>query len=376
MTSRDSRTFAAALLSTGLAIMLFRCGTQVSTGNDQSHAVMEAKGACPAPLTAYGNPLAADTLSNLRIGVDVAQMSYRFRSIRSDAVQSVRVYVKRGEGYSGGNGGTLRLDLVADDPKDHTPVNQVLASAFATDLLDGPFNRVFTFEKPIPLTGDLYYHLVFSNCAPEPDLDFVSINNLVVLGGGQSSLADPSVLTKGQLGSSWVLRADHIPIFALQYTNSGRLGQGYIDALSQSGVFHIKGTNQAREEIAISGEDIRITEANVRVRDPLSSPADLSVSIEDSKGNVLSVTRAQVGSGANYDWVKFALHAPLTLRSGETYDLVLSSEAGVDTFPLQGGARYGFDVPTLLRTGGYEVNTGAAWIAPRSELHLQYYFCR
>lgn len=366
----------AVVIVLGLAIILFVGRSARVSNPQQALAAMHVNGACPSNLAPYGNPLGADTLSNLRIGLDVVALSYRFHSTRSDSVQSVRVYIKSGEGYSGGNGGTLRLDLVTDDPKGDIPTNQVLASAIATYLPRGKFNRLFEFKHPPLVSAGAYYHLVFSNSAPDPRVDFISINNLLAAKGGQSQLAEPSVLTKKQTGSPWLLRADHFPIFALEYSNGDLLGQGYIDALSESAVFLIKGTNRAREKVSISGGDIHVTEAHVRVRNPAPSPSDISASVEDDTGTVLNVTRAEIGVGADYDWVRFPFGVPLTLRSGKTYNLVLSSVAGVDTFPLQGGDRYGFGVPTLLTTGGYELNTGSAWTAPRSELHLQYYFCR
>ena len=367
---------AALIVGAGVVLALLRCMPFKSGEAKAARPVadMDVVNACPAPLTPYGEPLAADTLSNLRIGPDVANLDYRFRSSRSGTIESVRVYVKTGKGYSGGDGGRMKIDVVPDD--NGQSGKQVLGSAFASDMLRGPFNRVFTFERPVSLAAGSYYHLIFSNPSSDSTVDFVSINNLLQSGGMDTELRDASVMTRTDLHSSLVLRPELIPIFALQYSTGEMQGQGFIDALSESGRFRVIGDRRVRERMKLGDANMSTKQVRVRVRNPGDSPADLNIRVEQDGGPLLDEGNALVGGGTNYDWVNVDLSKAVTLKSRGSYNIVLSSRRGVDLFPLQGGARHGFKVPTLLTDSVYESSSGGQWNSPERELQMQLYFCK
>ena len=335
---------------------------------------MDLSRGCSSTTAPLGEPLAADALSNLRIGPDVWNLSYRFRASQSGEVRFVRVYVKTGTGYSSGNGGAIRINLVADDSQTHTPSGRVLASASSSDLLQGPFNRRLRFEHPGTISSGSYYHLVFSNETREPVADFISINNLILFDAKESQLEDMSVLTRRTEHAAWVLRPDLLPIFALEYGTGAMQGQGYIDALSESGRFSVRGAQRVRQRLTHLDSDAIVESVQVRVRNPQASTSDLEIAIEEDSKSIAK-SEVQVAS-QTYRWVHYDFPVPLTLKSGRTYDVILSSRSGIETFPLQGGARYGFVVPTLLREGRYEVNAGDGWSTPRRESQMQFYFCQ
>lgn len=368
-----SGVFPAVLAITAIVI-----GTLILFGNEETDRALIAinvPSACSPPSVPYGEPMAADALSNLRIGHDVRNLSYRFRAIQSGNIRAVRVYLKTGNGYSSGNGGTMRIDLVSEDPGvGNIPSGKVLGSAFAPDVLRIPFNRMFDFEPAVHVAEGNYYHLVFSNNTANPITDFVSINSLVLFGATEPQLKDMSVLTRQALHSPWLMRQDLLPIFALEYKSGDRQGQGYIDALSESGRYLVEGSNQVRERIRVKGPDMKVQSVQVRVRNPRSSVGDLRIALEED-GKPLAEGEVQVPGGP-YRWISHMFPAPLTLRSNETYYLILSSRSGVETFPVQGGVRYGFDVPSLLRDGVFEINTDHTWTTPRHELQMQFYFCQ
>jgi len=136
------------------------------------------------------------------------------------------------------------------------------------------------------------------------------------------------------------------------------------------------GDRRVRERMTVGDADMSTKQVRVRVRNPGNSAADINIRVEQDGGPLLGEGNALVGGGTNYDWVNINLPRALTLKSRESYNFVLSSTRGVDQFPLQGGAGYGFKVPTLLTDSVYESGSGGQWNSPGRELQMQLYFCK
>src|SRR5579859_2196830 len=107
--------------------------------------------------TYYGSKWAADSLANTRIGPVQIQGDYRFRATHTGTLAAIHTYFQTGSGYSGGTGGTYRIDLETDDgTANHFASGQVLATT--TELHPGSHFVTETFPSPAAITSGALYH--------------------------------------------------------------------------------------------------------------------------------------------------------------------------------------------------------------------------
>jgi hypothetical protein len=335
----------------------------------------------------YGCPWNADSLGNFEIGRQAGRTaSYRFRAAHSGTVDRVMIYlIFRAPGYYKGDGGQILLQFHTDDGNaDHNPSGTVLASSLVTDPMK-QWNRLFVFDKPVPLEAGKLYHLVFTNPAPDPVNNFVSVDALHHVRrkpGVQPAVSDLdlAVLTRMSGDAPWAINYGLTPIFCLSFADGYKQGQGYMDV---SGVCPISGNNKVREVFRVSGADRTVAELRVRLRKK-GAPGDLTVRLETAEG-------ARVAGGVvpaasvmdSYSWVVCKFATACVLKTGQSYHLELSAPPGdaYETVPLQeGGARCGFDCPEVFADGYFQFTTGSAWEGPREktrkDLDMQFYFSR
>lgn len=365
-------TFAILL---SVATVSFCAAAGCSSTNGSAMKVVAP--VCTTSQQVYGVPLAAVTLANVEIGRDHRQLSYRFQAAQSALLDNVRVYVKVGPGYSLGDGGMIRVDLESDDgTSQHTPSGKSLASATITQLQSGPFNRVLTFGSPVALTAGTLYHLVFSNPSSAPTQNFSSLNDIMFSGNPVASqLSDVAVLTTADGSAGWSQFGNHLPIFALSYSNGTTQGQGYIDAIADGpATGHVTGQNRAREVIAVHGAAQSAAQVSVFAR-AAGTAASLHIRLENAGQQAMAEGDVAL-QNTDFDWVTFTFPAPQTLASGQTYNLVLSADQGqVDIIPVQAGSASGFNVPTLFTDGTYQLANGNAFATAGLNLQMQFFFC-
>lgn len=130
-----------------------------------------------------------DTLGNTIIGIHRQReqiVSNRFRARISGHLGTARLYWQPGNGYSAGDGGTIRLRLLPDDGS-HAHAPNLGASPLATAYFTPgqaahqgrPIFADTYFSSQRPLTAGQIYHLVMDNIHPSSDRNYISSNNSV-----------------------------------------------------------------------------------------------------------------------------------------------------------------------------------------------------
>ena len=337
----------------------------------------------PAPGPAWlGSRVGADALANTRIGGPFGTtLAYRFRATWSGSITGVRFYIVVNSGsvgeYSGGDGGIVRVSLVAGG-EGGLPIATALASAEIrpqTRAISFPFVR---FGTPPRVVAGREYDVVFTNTGPNPTENWVSVNALVETPAG---VAPPPLALAGTvlLGDStdggatptnWRARAQgadqsYLPIIDIVGAAKGQhLGIGYMESWI-SNPKPVGPTAAVRELITYRRpRAARVVEALVRVRRTGGRIGPLSVRIEDPKGNALAVSNvpgARVPGDAA-GWVSATFLKPPLLRKGHTYALVLRSAGGTfEAFPLRKGTAFGFDPTTVFSSGYAQFLRGGRW---------------
>ena len=330
----------------------------------------------PTPTTTatgrYGPGIGADSLANTQVGgtdcgCSNMMTSYRFRATTSARLTSVRIYLQDGSGYSGGNGGSLRISVQPDDGSSgHRPAATVLAS---TTIRPGnPISignlPLVTFGSPAALTAGRLYHLVFRNVDASPRANFVSVNALwtqAATNPRQPGLAD---LDWGQLmnnGSGWRTRSTFTPIADLAYSNGVHAGMGYMEVWVRQ-PRSISGSSAVRE-VFTPRADRTVGAVSVRIARSGGS-GTLTVRLKTAGGTTLAsggIGAGAVGSGMT--WVGASLTNRVTLRAGTTYQLVFSAPSGTtySTWALERGNHYHFASSTYFADGYGQSTTGSGW---------------
>jgi hypothetical protein len=303
-----------------------------------------------------GNPWVADGLANLEIGKTVGrQVAIRFRADQDGTVSSARIYlIFRALGYYAGDGGQVRCELQAD--AGGLPSGVALAGATITDPMAAGSFRTFSLGGPVT-AGHLYY-LVFTNPAPDPVSNYVSLDDLSDAGGDAQPDSDLAILWKYDGGTAWAVNTHHTPIAQITYSGGHTQGQGYVDALSLSGLVNVQGTSVAQEVIT-PAQSQTVGAVTIRVR-KTGAPGPLTVTLGGVSG---SVPASAVSAG--YGWVRVPLS--VSLPAGQKQTLTISAPAGdaYQMFPYQKGGAYGFTAGVF--GDGYFVS------GSRTDLDLPFY---
>ena len=327
----------------------------------------------------YGPGIGADGLGNQQIGgTDSGAMNteaaYRFRATESSALSSIRVYIMgaNAPGYGAGTGGTLRITVQTDDGSaGHFPSGTVLASIDVVHPATGAGN-VYRFSTPAQLTAGVLYHVVFTNVDSSPTLNFVSVDGLyqrVRTVPRQPTIPDREWGQSVRFGfGAW--QAEGItPIMALTYANGHTAGIGYMEVWPST-YQNVTASDKAREHFTVSGGNRTIQSVSLRSM-RISGTSPLALTLQTASGTVLGsadIRSSQVpigvpGSSASV-WASADFASPVTLVSGQSYDLVLSSPSGTvySVFCIRHGVEYGYPANTYFASGvaQYE-DGGGAW---------------
>jgi len=318
----------------------------------------------------YGMGIGADSLANMQVGGTLCQCSnrltsYRFQATTSSKLDSARVYLASGSGYSGGNGGTISISVQTDDGSSlHAPSGTVLAS---TSIKPGNPTTAFhtiAFSSPAILVAGQLYHLVFKNVDAKPTVNYVSVDDLFTYAVSTPRQQAYSDVNWGQLmndGRGWMTSANYTPIVDLGYSNGVHAGVGYMEVWVNA-PRTIGGSSAVRETFTPASNHT-VSAVSVRVsRKSGSSP--LTVKLETSGGSVLatgSISAAAVGS--NPSWVSTSLSSTVTMSAGTGYLLVLSAPSGnaYSAFSIERGNNYQFASSTYFSEGYGQYTTGSSW---------------
>jgi hypothetical protein len=317
----------------------------------------------------YGSGFGADSLANTQVGgPNQNVVSYRFQARHASALSAIRVFFiwsLQKLGYQAGQGGTIQVDLKADDGSlAHLPTGPALATlTYGHILSQNNYYPKLAFAQPKALVGGAYYHLVFTNVDPTPVTEYISLDTLYTdaqTAPMQPAIADIAwaVLVKSGAGA-WKPRYGFTPTLELDFADGGVQGNGYMEVWSTNPKV-ISGANGVRETFKVSGPSRHFTKVAVRVlRKAGSSP--LTVRLEEANGTLIregTVSGASLPLGVS-DWVILTFPTDTVLSSGVAYNLTLSSPADTQyaTYPIRKGADKGFSNYTYFPDGYAQFRT-------------------
>jgi hypothetical protein len=322
----------------------------------------------------YGSGFSADSLANTQVGgPNLNTVSYRFQSKHAAALEAIRVFFiwsKNELGYAAGLGGTVEVQLKADDNSPaHLPTGPALATlTYSNIIATGNYYPSLAFSNPAVLQGGALYHLVFTNIDPNPASNFVSLDAIYTDGQtapmqGCVADADWAVLLKGGSGA-WAVRDGFAPTLDLAFADGGHQGNGYIEIWSTA-PRTISGAAAVRETFTVSGPSRTFSKVALRLK-RLAGTAPLNVALETAGGTVIeqgSIPAAEFLETAP-NWVTLAFPKSQTLASRVGYNLVLTCAAGTtySIYPMRKGADKGFSDDTYFPDGYAEfTETGSSW---------------
>jgi hypothetical protein len=328
--------------------------------------------ALPVTSFYYGSGLSADALANTVLGgPSLISASYRFQAKHASALKAIRVFfiwslVK--SGYQSGQGGTIQVDLKADDGSAaHLPTGPSLATVSYGNILSQNSNYPqLQFPYPAILTGGGLYHLVFTNVDPTPTTNYISLDSLYTdaqTAPMQPSLSDTTFAALVRSGTgAWKPRQGFTPILELDYADGGSQGNGYMEVWSTNPK-PISGNAQVRETFKVSGPSRTFTRIMVRTQ-LVSGSSPLTLTLTEADGTLIergTVPAASALQGAA-NWVTCSFPLSTVLSSGVAYNLTLSTAADTQytIYPIRKGLDKGFSTSTAFPDGyAQATNTGA-----------------
>lgn len=308
-------------------------------------------------------------LANTTIGRGGMQVSFRFRALKGGRMQSFRLYLQGGSGYSLGDGGIIRFSIRRDDGSGR-PGARVLGSTdyrVPSDKIDAAFFPLINLQADL-VEGEVY-HLHQENVHANPNGNFISSNNCQVwkaFGHPQRWLParDWATLYRGNASSQWVdgtLDGDSIkywsPILEIN-TSSGSFGFSSMEG----GSVHTRGNTALSptlynyalpfRELFTPKERITVTGFSLRFATTVDDHY-LDWEFESQKGTIWTPWKTErvepVGSNkiANGVWVDVAFKSPVTINKGEQVPLVFTPRNGnVHVSDIRTGRSVGFNTWT------------------------------
>lgn len=341
----------------------------------------------------YGTGIGADTKNNYQVGwTSNAKLSHRFKASTTSQLLSVRFQQRGGAIYSGGNGGTIRVSVQADDGTSaHLPSGTVLASlTLQTGNPSGDWTTYnsYAFPSPATLTAGRIYHLVFENIDPSPQTNWISVNELFQFGTPKPQPAMPSsyaVLYKTSGG--WQVKAGDVADMDLAYADGTRDGMGYVATMCERTGVVSGAANRVRQRFTVSGGDRLVRSVSVRVK-RISGTGPLTLRLETGSGALVEAVDIPASAvpiaGAGCDngaatWVTGTFTTDRVLADGATYNLRLSTPDGTQytADSLLEGYDWGFRSRRFTDGNGQRsTDGGATWqdIYQWSGQDLQFYF--
>ncbi|HEY3348104.1 MAG TPA: Ig-like domain-containing protein [Nitrospirota bacterium] len=321
----------------------------------------------------YGSGLSMFSMQNTTVGYPKnAVGDHRFIAGHTGSVASFKCYIQwntQHAGYAGGNGGSYKVELRADDgTSNHFPSNTVLASTTFGNVFAKPFPLI-TFSAPAAVQAGQIYHIVWTNIDPSPSTNYVSINNFRCVPTGGAAVPVPKQPTisddfavLANYGVGWVVIPAVTPIFQLNYTDGYCGGIGYME--SRIGYPKtISGASVVRETFTVSGAGQTVSSAAVRLA--LSSGSgNLIFRLENGDGSVIEEVPVPASAAtAAQNWVKATFKSAHALSAGKAYNLVLKTDSGTaySAYTIVRGTGYGFSPNTYFSDGYAQYNTGSGW---------------
>jgi len=349
----------------------------------------------------YGPGINMISLNNFAMDSASEYVDYSFTAQQTGSIETVMPYFIDckvetsnscviGSGmYGGGEGAELAVTVYPDNgsglpdmaaqPLGTVTPFWVCGGGTITAACRAYTFRTLSFVEPISVKAGAEYHIVFKNIAPDPSTNFSSLDESWSSSSlqcpNQTSAADPT-LTPGQLGilrssdagSTWGPGSGgtcNTPIVDLAYSNGFHQGNGYTDVGDFTAA--IGGSSDiVREQFTVGGSSKVVSAVSVNVT--LTSGSEgLYAALQNSSGTVLAKGQAMPESGRFSFWRTYQFKSPVTLQSGQTYELVLTATSTYSAGALENGSRNGetFSADTVWAATNaeaqYSTNDGDTW---------------
>jgi hypothetical protein len=376
----DSRNGAISGTPNSTGIFYFTAGITDAEGFSASAnlsiVITSSANAWKSPT--YGAGVGSDGLCNTTIGPWQHKVSYRFRATHSGVLRQAMIYlIPDRSGYAGGTGGTIQVSINTDDGSAaHHPSGTSLATYYISNAASLPspqrYFYVMKFSNPPTLNAGQVYHMIFQNVDGNPNSNFISVDTLYE-SSTQSSIppapSDPyAAVLMTEVGGPWTPRVGFAPVYELDYQDGASEGIGYMAAWVGDQQ-NISGTSPLRENFTVSGSQINVTSAAIRLS-RIKGGDPLKIRLENANGSLIeegyvdaSNIPLSTASSPIDAWAIYPFSSAHTLVPGQSYHLVFecSSTSTYQAFPLQKGNYYGFQSTTYFPDGLAEVKINDSW---------------
>ena len=332
----------------------------------------------------YGNPWSATSLQNWNIGSPKKQKwSYRFKAPRAGTIHELHVFFVANPangsktGYAAGTGGTVRVQLCADDKTvSHTPkcdanapsatlTFQVANGKPKSGAPKSDLFRKIAFAKGLKVQGGIHYHAVFSNVDANPEQNWIGLDGLTDNGTNTPSSGRPGfdewTLLMGTKGSwtDWSNDAAeksrvNTPVMSVIYDDNTSFGCGYMEVWPSATQSRNVNAKEAVRERFVASKDVTATGVHVRIKRVASGGA-LKLSLVDATDKELYSTSIDASkvNATRHAWVGTKLTQPWLMKKGKEYRLVLRGSGGGSFLAhcIRDGGSYKFSKESVFADG-------------------------
>lgn len=331
----------------------------------------------------YGNPWSATSLQNWNVGSPKQQMwSYRFETPRAGTINELHVFfvVNPSDGskvgYADGTGGTVKVELCADDgTPNHAPKcdtgapSTTLKFQVSGGMLEpgAPKSQLFRqipFVAGLQVQAGTLYHAVFSNVDANPEQNWIGLDGLTEQGTSAPSTGRPSFEKWGVLLGSNGTWTDwstgsasavvNTPVMSVIYDDKTSFGCGYMEVWPSDSQSRAINASEAVRERFVASRDVSATAIHVRLK-RVGSGGALAISLRDESDTELYSTSidASAVDASRHSWVATALSQPWSMQKDKEYRLELRGSGGGSFVAhcIRDGETYQFSKDSVFSDG-------------------------
>lgn len=376
---------------------------QVTLALDVASGASTPTASAAAPSQFYGPGVNMVALNNFALDSATEYVDYTFTAQQTGSVENLMPYFvdckvetsnscTTGAGlYGSGDGAELAINVYPDNGSGKPDMNAqplgsvapfwVCGGGAITSACRTESNtfRPLSFEQAISVVAGTEYHVVFQNIASDPASNFSSLDASL----SPSSISCPNVGSSAQPtfapnqlgmlkssdgGNTWGAGSGNscnTPIVDIAYSNGFHQGNGYTYVGDFTAT--IGGSDDlVRELFTVGGSGKTISAVSMFVN-LVSGSEGLYAALETSSGSILAKGEALPDSAPFSAWRTYTFNSPVTLASGQTYQLVLTATSTYSAGALENGSQNGepFSPDTVWSATNAEAqfstNGGSTW---------------
>lgn len=354
----------------------------------------------------YGMPWNADSLNNIEIGSQVGRLvGLMFKAKTTTTLSRFAFALAYGSGYSLGTGGSVKVELFADDG---STLGAPTGSALATQTLSTPVGapsseamiEYSTFVGSAAVVAGNRYHLVMTQMDASPTANWVSLdgtyNATPITAQLQPAYANKDFQMKLFYSTSspgWIDLTDVSPSpVNIHFADGTDLGWSVDYTPVAAALRTVGGTSRVRMNITPTGVTRVPTKVWVRLYRQTGTTQPLTIAVQNSSRTVLASANVAASaiialtagsSPADGTWVSIPLSG-ISIVSGTQLFLELSSPSetvNYQIYPMRTAETGNWSDKALTNRFGdgfweYSTNSGTTWTEESSDVgyKMQFYF--